>query len=297
MIDGMRGQVNEGRGAEVGVYPVRFLSNIPGAQQMRLGNTREELALADWQSYSPEVQWFVRSGHGRRTVYAEFRREGDVTKTQALVPNFDNSLGTDYVFPVYEGNRLDVYDEAAPIWSQDFSDGFGRWVSYDYHGGVHQSQNTFYPASWHEDGYIWTDASRWRIDTPETPHSILALLVYPKWLAIDERAHTLDLNGATVRIDVDASQLDLKGGTAHLFVNSRGGRWHSQEPLELGDDWTTNEIDVDSAEWFRSWDDTSEGSDGQPQLGEVYSFGVKFIGFPHGIEPTGVLKLDNVVID
>src|SRR5262245_22215075 len=53
------------------------------------------------------------------------------------------------------------------------------WQIYDYNGGKQGGGNVFFPATWEktggvrDTGYIWADDSRWRIDTPENPHSIL----------------------------------------------------------------------------------------------------------------------------
>ena len=62
------------------------------------------------------------------------------------------------------------------------------WHSYDYNAGVEAGRDTFFPVT-HEatggafnSGYIWTDDSRWRIDSPEQPNSILALIFYRDWV-------------------------------------------------------------------------------------------------------------------
>ena len=71
-----------------------------------------------------------------------------------------------------------------------FDAGRESWQIYDYTGGS-GNQNVFYLTSWEErggvgdSGYVWADDSRWRIDTPEDPHSILPLILYHRWIAED----------------------------------------------------------------------------------------------------------------
>src|SRR5262249_14355923 len=160
--------------ARVGPYPVRFLANIPGAKQMRLGNTLNELKFSEWRDYAAESLWFVRTGEGTRVVFAEFRGPDLEYKTSALVPPYDEAKGTDYEFPLTPSNKYDPFDDGHLIWSQNFSVWSGRWASYDLSGGPFDlKHNVFYPVSWASTGgsdgggYIWTDNSRWRIDTPE----------------------------------------------------------------------------------------------------------------------------------
>src|SRR5687768_8855791 len=63
------------------------------------------------------------------------------------------------------------------------------WQAYDYNGGVAGGGNVFYPLNWEKaggvnnSGYVWADDSQWRIDTPESPNSILAFIVYRKWVS------------------------------------------------------------------------------------------------------------------
>src|SRR5690606_3638234 len=103
------------------------------------------------------------------------------------------------------------------IWQQSFSNGSDRWKPYDYDGGLYGNGNVFFPASWSESGgadgggFIFADDSRWQIDTPESPHSILALLTYPSW--VDSSSPTsLDLTDTVVEFFLRGDDLALNGG-------------------------------------------------------------------------------------
>jgi len=163
MISGLKAEV-----VAVPYYPVRLLANIPNALEMRLGNTQEEMRLSEWVPYSSEIPWALRTGPRQRVVYAEFRGAGgEITSTSALAPDFNPTKGDRYVFPIAEAVFPDPFNnEAEYLWLQGFETNAAGWVSYDYNGGPHGNPNFFYPASWSQNGYIWTDHSRWRIDTP-----------------------------------------------------------------------------------------------------------------------------------
>lgn len=291
LITGVKGE------ARVGPYPVQLLANIPWAREMRTGNTQAELDLTEWTPYRAESAWMIPTGLHSREVWVEFRGGGNVFRTTALVPEHRQELGTDYPFPVLAGNRFDPHTNGEVIWSQDFARSNGRWVSYDFNGGAFGNENVFYPASWASDGYIWTDNSRWRIDTPETPHSILALLVYPGWLAMHPRGGTLDLTSAEVSLTLRGVDLDLKGGTAHFYVNTADGRWHISEPLTISNEgWSVNEIAIQDAIWDKSWDRGDENGSPDVDLTNVSQLGIKFINFVDRVEPTGILAIDSIGI-
>src|SRR5881628_2397204 len=97
------------------------------------------------------------------------------------------------------------------------------WHSYDYNGGVEAGGDTYFPVT-HETtggafntGYIWTDDSRWRIDTPEQPNSILSLIFYRDWVG----GPRLDLRNAQISLFLRGDGLDLKGAQAHFWVHIR----------------------------------------------------------------------------
>ena len=135
------------------------------------------------------------------------------------------------------------------------------WRIYDYAGDnsaetVERAKkaggrNVFYPVSWeksggfHGSGYIWADDSRWRIDTPENPHSILALLIYQRWKTprgvgqgtLDGKGGpVLDLRNAEVSLYLRGDNLDLKGAKLYFWVVSGFTRWHFDgQPLAVSD--------------------------------------------------------------
>ena len=158
-----------------------------------------------------------------------------------------------------------------------FDAGRESWQIYDYTGGS-GNQNVFYLTSWEErggvgdSGYVWADDSRWRIDTPEDPHSILPLILYHRWIAedLEEGASTtprptgfreeeaLDLRGARVSVHLRGGDLDLKGAQCYFWVHSRGTRWHyTGRPLKIHHgEWGPPEHLVlvnDESLWHRSW--------------------------------------------
>ena len=296
LIDGVLGDPGNGFGG----IPVRLLANMPGAVQMRTGNTVHELSLSAWGNYAAESEYFLRTGPGSRTIYAEFRDiNGVVTATSTLAPAYNSSLGTNYTLPVSEAYQPDQF--GSPIWVQNFENGRDGWVAYDYDGGVFGAANFFYPVSWNQTGgvgnsaYVWADESRWRIDTPENPHSILALLTYPTWLSPFLSA--LDLRATTAEFYLRGDGLDLKGASAYFWVVDSHGRSHQRDiPLNIGDGtWAFNSVNMGFLQqgWEASWNYLPGST---PNFFSILSFGIAFVGFPLGVEVTGVLGLDEFVI-
>ncbi len=159
-----------------------------------------------------------------------------------------------------------------------FDTGRESWQIYDYNGGS-GGQNVFFLASWEKtgglenSGYIWADDSRWRIDTPEDPHSILPLILYHRWVALDaeedgsnatprptgfRKKEAMDLRGAEVSVHLRGDGLDLKGAQCYFWVHSGGTRWHyTGRPLKIHEGkWGPPERFVlvnDESQWHRSW--------------------------------------------
>ena len=196
-----------------------------------------------------------------------------------------------------------------------FDRGRESWQIYDYNGGIAGGGNVFFLASWEktggvgDSGYIWADDSRWRIDTPEDPHSILAFILYHTWVVLDARepareteaprptvyvkGDELDLREAVVSVRLRGDALDLKGAYCYFWAHRSGTRWHyTGRPLKVRQGaWGPEERFVlhnDKAQWHRSWarsqgslDDTLKNSD---------SYGLSFVGFSE--EVTGKFSLD-----
>ena len=193
-----------------------------------------------------------------------------------------------------------------------FDAGRESWQIYDYTGGS-GNQNVFYLTSWEErggvgdSGYVWADDSRWRIDTPEDPHSILPLILYHRWIAedLEEGASTtprptgfreeeaLDLRGARVSVHLRGDDLDLKGAECYFWVHSGGTRWHyTGRPLKIHHgEWGPPEHFVlvnDESLWHRSWAPSRASLDAL--LKKSASYGFSFVGFSE--EVTGKLSMD-----
>ena len=186
----------------------------------------------------------------------------------------------------------------------DFSSGPDGWQIYDYDGGIAGGGNAFFPVTWEksggveDSGYIWGDDSRWRIDTPEKPNSILAFIIYRAWVKGGE----LDLRNAEVSVCLRGDNLDLKGAKCLFWAldNQNGTRWHyTARPLEIEEgrwrDKQTFVLKDDESLWHRSW---SRNPKNPASLAEVLrgcdSYGLSFVGFSG--EVTGKLSMDELRI-
>src|SRR5688500_13382153 len=95
----------------------------------------------------------------------------------------------------------------------DFNKDRAGWQIYDYNGGKAGGGNVFFPATGEksggvgDSGYVWADDARWRIDTPEDPHSILAFIIYRSWVG----GQALDLRGANLSVHLRGDKLELRG--------------------------------------------------------------------------------------
>jgi hypothetical protein len=295
LVDGVKGDL---RGPP---EPVRLLGNFPGAERMRFGNTPRELELASWRPYASEVAWYLRTGPGAREVFAEFGySDGVLRKTSALAPPHDDALGFDYSFPLSSAIQDPRLGDL--VVRQEFEEGADLWVSYDDNGGSRPGANVFYPASWspgggvRDTGYIWADGSRWRIDAPENPDSILALLTYPGW--IDRLYSALDLSNTVARFYLRGDGLELHGAQAFFWVLDENGRWYRHlQPLVIGEsEWAENGISLSTREsdWENTWarDNIVRPLD----LTKVVSYGIAFRGFPLAQKVQGELGLDEFEI-
>ena len=181
----------------------------------------------------------------------------------------------------------------------NFDKGPESWCSYDYHWSiVANGRGIFVLTSWErtggvEDGsYVWTDECRWSADTPESPVSILPLMVNRSWVGGD----ALDLRNAELSVYLRGDSLELDGAQCYFWVNKGGVRWHmSGSPLAISEgEWTTepNTIKLlnDEAYWYRSWEkDPSRMTPLNDVLSVVTEYGFSFVGF--GQEPRGKLSL------
>ena len=188
------------------------------------------------------------------------------------------------------------------LWqSFDHEQGKGEaWNIYHYNGGIEFEERgpDYYPVSWESSGgvrnsgYIWADDSRWRIDTPEEPDSILAFIYYRKWVG----GPKLDLRNAEISVFLRGDGLDLKGAKCYFWVNVPHNRWHyTGHPLQVSmETWGTEQTFVlknDESLWTRTYALTEPASLDR-LLREAHSYGFSFIGFPDSDEVTGKFSMD-----
>lgn len=171
-----------------------------------------------------------------------------------------------------------------------FDHDYEMWCAYDYAACLATDHDVYRPAHWeskggvNNSGYIWVNDSQWSIDTPENPHSILALMTWRQWYLRDP----VDLRDATLSVFLCGDNLDLKGGRCLFWVMNRQlcTRTHLVgHPLRIEPNrWpeTPNSVTLANAEslWRRSWT-----VPGRPiprlddVLGAVESYGFSFVGF------------------
>ncbi|NUQ64903.1 MAG: hypothetical protein HUU20_20765 [Pirellulales bacterium] len=194
-----------------------------------------------------------------------------------------------------------------------FDRGRESWQIYDYNGGIANGGNVFFLPTWEKtggvenSGYIWGDDSRWRIDTPEDPHSILAFILYHHWITLDEMEPgrttprptvslpegRLDMRDAEVSVRLRGDGLDLKGAKCYFWVMGGSARWHyTARPLNIAQGtWGPEERFVlpnDEAQWHMSW--PPGGGRLDDTLKTSHSCGFSFVGFSE--EVTGKFSMD-----
>jgi len=203
------------------------------------------------------------------------------------------------------GGSLSVQADEGRTVRNQFNEGREGWRIYDYNGGKAGGGNVFFPAVWEKSGgvensgYIWADDSKWRIDTPEEPDSILPFIIYRVW--VKEKA--LDVRGAKLSLYLRGDELDLKRAKCLFwaFNRTRGTRYHYQgEPLKVtaGECGKRQTIVLKNGMklWHESWSRTPDKPASLDEvLRECDSYGVSFVGF--SAEVTGKLAMDELVIE
>lgn len=188
---------------------------------------------------------------------------------------------------------------AAPNLCNEFTKGPEAWCSYDYHASmVADGVNVFVLATWNPtggpggSGSIWVDHRRWSADTPESPLSILPLLLYRNWV----NGEPVNLRNAEVSCQLRGDQLRLDGAQCYFWVHGAGGRWHlNSRPLAISEGkWAAEAqrftLADDEQQWHHSW--PRQPGRSRPLssiLGAVHSYGFSFVGF--SAEVTGRLSL------
>lgn len=183
-----------------------------------------------------------------------------------------------------------------------FDRGPEGWCSYDYQASAPSGHNIFIQATWvraggvNDSGHVWADDSRWSIDTPEEPQSILPFLFYRNWRNQD----LIDLTEAEVSVYLRGDDLQLYGAECFFWVHGGDTRRHLVgNPLDISDGvWSShpNRFTLTSdARWHLSW----HSSQVEPKpldrlLAEAESYGFSFVGFSEQVE--GRLCMDEFEI-
>ena len=190
------------------IVPSTLLIDAPNAKFMRFGNTLREAELSEWEFCSDTKTWFLRAestGDGQGefypmcsvSVYGQFLLNDNETivTIEAQEPKRLSVESKDVLYPPID-SIVDI--KASDFFlKMDFDCWHERWVSYL---DIPYRSNVFYSASHSKTngidgkGCIWTDDSRWAIDAPETPNSILVLLVYYNSYTINGLIGKISLN-------------------------------------------------------------------------------------------------------
>ena len=182
------------------------------------------------------------------------------------------------------------------------SNELSNWASYEYIG----PEDNFIPVQTDPHGgpagqpCISADDSMWTIDTPESPHSILALLFYPLW----QLEGPYDLRNAQLQFYLRGDDLDLKGGHCFFWVHTStlgSTRWHLRSqaiPVSQGQ-WgekITIKLSTDTSLWHQSFvSDPAHGRSLPLTLKACSSFGFSFLDFSEKV--TGRLSLSDFSIE
>ena len=198
-----------------------------------------------------------------------------------------------------------------------FDDGAEGWRIYDYHGGIAGSRypSYYHPVSWEraggvgDSGFVWGDDSRWRVDTPEEPDSILPFIwsgpnpSRSAWTSSGpRRRYVVDLRDGELSVYLRGDGLSLKGAKVYFWVvNSPvGTRWHyTAHPFNVQEgnwgDKQTITLKNDERLWHRSWArDRARPGSLDEVLGRCNMYGFSFLGFSAEVE--GRLAMDELTI-
>jgi hypothetical protein len=288
------------------VAPATVLVRDDAATMMRLGATKGELLGSEWQPYQRAVPWYLRGQQllplkdgtwdmlHQVTVYVETDSAGVMTAYEGeRVPGLARFpiIGT-----IGDSRASDVRIAFDCTWPQ-------HWTSY---WDVPYFGNVFWPVSVsHTDGsggrdtsYCWVDDSRFLVDAPESPNSVLWAVLYWRDVIRSDRVQRsggLNVRNHYFNVDLRIKALDLRGGSIHAWIENADGRWHQTlQPLQAGITWTSNRVLMTDTEneWVNTYD--RNGTNPAVSLDNVTSFGMSFLYFPRDDAPTGRIEFDNV---
>jgi hypothetical protein len=283
-------------------------ANLPGASQMRVGNTRGELLLATWVDYTSRKVWYL-PGYDFRTaqhvVYAQFRGPS-MTAIDIQVPVYVAAEGEPAMLPSFPLLQVPDRRSSRFLMVHRFDQWHERWATYQDawgYGNVLLPMTHETRGGAHGGGFVWTDASRWTVDSPEEPDSVLVALTYWRWMSAPEWrsrrgfGDRVNLTGSTMRVSLRGRGLRLAGAATTFWLTCNGARWHLKQPLRVTDRrWTENTIllPADAASWSRSW--TREAGSSFC-LHEVDSYGLAFRDVPRDARLAGVLDVDEFSLE
>lgn len=290
--------------SDVSLAIVHF--NFPEATAVRLGNTRGELLRSEWLPYAADLIWYIRgeSAATLKQVYLEIRH-GDGRVTPMVLPvrycADPMMAGRFPPLAVPDPRTSDV------IWSTEFDEWNGRWATYQ---DAYGRGNVFFPMSHSAiggsdgNGFIWTDDSRWIIDPPEQPNSVLISLLYWRWLFSPEYAgrhefaSVVDLSDTILEVDLRGHELGMRQSKLTFWILCGGARWHlaSQSLVAGASNWHRNRVELpaDPAAWSLSW--ARGGEQVSFCIDKVESFGFALRGFGRDETPSGRLDIDRFVL-
>jgi hypothetical protein len=180
------------------------------------------------------------------------------------------------------------------------------WSSYDYHQSVVQREGkaimvltTHQKTGGIDDkGYVWTNEHVWTPDIPETPVSILPLIIYRNWT----NEEPVDLRDTKVTVSLRGDGLELEGAECYFWVVCGMTRWHmNSEPFEIVEGaWPTSpatiQLTSDETLWHRSWSkDPSNAISLDDCLKNCVSYGFSFVGSTSAVR--GKLSLGGFKIE
>jgi len=279
-------------------------SRIPGADQMRFGNTREEAELAAWEPYSEYRLWQLPgyTYQVENVVFAHYRglklapfvlRLPVFQKKPEEIPS-----GVTWPFIKFEDSRASdvIVRSTFDVWNE-------RWVTYQDAYGF---GNVFYPMTYQMTGgvdgkgFVWVDDSRWGVDAPETPDSILVAVVYWRWLFPPEwRGRTsmtgeVDLRDTVLDVSLRGRQLKLGGAQVTFWFTCDGQRHHlKQSTLKVSTLWTANHLSLPARPeaWDLSW--ARPGATPSFCIDRANSYGFAFRDVRREAPVTGVFEMDD----
>jgi len=185
---------------------------------------------------------------------------------------------------------------------QEVYDMTPEWCSYVYLGtDSHRFSRCAYAGTggFSDKAYITADDSQWTIDTPESPESILALII-PGTMTI--KLPPLDLRNTKISFALRGDNLQLHGAKCYFWVVTflpKTTRWHYlSQPLNIPEgEWSELQmlnLIPEQKLWHCSFSLSERAIPLADTLTTCMSFDFSFIGFTQKV--TGKLSLSEFTI-